>query len=267
MSLRLAQVWPPQLIWTARRHPSSVSPSRDLTDPHIEQGWIRSLPPPASLLALARIPQQGMVATLPRRCYWPAVRNDPSPSQLVWGKSGVRHARAARLPHSPPNHELLPTELLIGRTCPPYLLPDSPLRSDLILHWNLGLILRSSIPSLFFRTSKWFSRLRCEKLMLLREDTELRHSPHARPRFSDSDSGLICDLSVTGRTTIAHHSSGAARGRGIRRDGLEITCRSLFRRRRFQGAMRPLQPQLQHASFAAPSKPVSLLSEASSGFL
>lgn len=53
--------------------------------------------------------------------------------------------------------------------------------------------------------------------MLVREDTEIRHQAHARPRFSDSDSGLICDLSATGRTTTAHHTSGAARGRGIRR--------------------------------------------------
>lgn len=63
--------------------------------------------------------------------------------------------------------------------------------------------------------------------MLLRKDAEIRHQLYARPRFSDSDSGLICDLSATGRTIIAHQTSGAARVKGIRRDGLEVTCRSL----------------------------------------
>lgn len=130
-------------------------------------------------------------------------------------------------------------ELLIGRVCcPPSVLPDNPLRSDLILHYIFAVFLRSSILSLFLCTSEGISRARCEKLMLLREDAEIRHWPHARPRFSDSDSGLICDLSATGRTTTAHQTSGAARGRGIHRDGFGVTCRSLFRP--FQSAMRPL---------------------------
>lgn len=64
------------------------------------------------------------------------------------------------------------------------------MRSDLILHCILALVLRSSIFNLFRTTKRRHAR--CENsLLLLREDTEIRHRPHARSRFFDSDSGLI----------------------------------------------------------------------------